>query len=87
MKYKITFQEAYASILYLNADFKYKGKKYKVCSTYYNGGRTGFVYGIDEIEVLNDDDSCIDNDALEDEILEVGKEIVENMDIEKYITT
>ena len=81
MKYKITFQEAYASTLYLNADFEYKGKKYKVTSTYYNGS------GIEEIEVLNDDDSNIKDDDFEDEVLQIGKEIVENMDIDKHITT
>ena len=81
MKYKITFQEAYAYTLYLNADFEYKGNKYKVTSTYYNGS------GIEDIEVYNEDDSCIETDALEDEILEIGKEIVENMDIKKRITT
>ena len=80
MKYNITFQEAYAYSLNLNADFEYKGKKYKVSSIYYNGD------GIDELEVYNDDDSCIENDVLEDEILQIGKEIVENMDIEKHVT-
>ena len=80
MKYKITFQEAYAYSLNLNADFEYKGKKYKVTSTYFNGS------GIEDIEVLNDDDSNIKDDALEDEILQIGKEIVENMDIEKHVT-
>ena len=80
MKYNITFQEAYASTLYLNADFEYKGKKYKVSSRYYNGS------GMEDIEVYNDDDSCIKNDALEDEILQIEVEIVENMDIEKYLT-
>ena len=81
MKYNITFQEAYAYSMNLNADFEYKGKKYKVTSTYYNGS------GIEDIEVYNDDDSNIKNDDFEDEILEIGKEIVEDMDIEKYITT
>ena len=81
MKYNITYQEAYASTFYLNADFEYKGNKYKVTSTYYNGS------GIEDIEVYNEDDSCIETDALEDEILEIGKEIVENMDIKKRITT
>ena len=80
MKYKITFQEAYAYSLNLNADFEYKGKKYKVSSMYFNGS------GTEDIEVHNDDDSCIENDALEDEILQIGKEIVENMDIEKHVT-
>ena len=81
MKYNITFQEAYAYCINLNADFEYKGKNYKVTSTYYNGS------GIEDIEVYNDDDSNIKNDDFEDEILEIGKEIVEDMDIEKYITT
>jgi len=81
MKYNITFQEAYAYSINLNADFEYKGNKYKVTSTYYNGS------GIEDIEVYNEDDSCIEDDALEDEILQIGKEIVENMDIEKHITT
>jgi len=81
MKYNITFQEAYAYSINLNADFEYKGKNYKVTSTYYNGS------GIEDIEVYNDDDSNIKNDDFEDEILEIGKEIVEDMDIEKYITT
>lgn len=75
MKYKITFQEAYAYSFNLNADFEYKGKKYKVTSTYYNGS------GIEDIEVYNEDD------ALEDNVLQIGKEIIENMDIEKHITT
>lgn len=81
MKYKITFQEAYAYSLNLNADFEYKGKKYQVTSIYYNGS------GIEDIEVFNEDDSCIENDALEDEVLQIGKEIVENMDIDKHLTT
>ena len=80
MKYNITYQEAYAYSFNLNADFEYKGEKYKVTSTYYNGS------GMEDIEVYNDDDSCIKNDALEDEILQIGVEIVENMDIEKYLT-
>ena len=50
-------------------------KKYKVTSTYYNGS------GIEDIEVYNEDD------ALEDNVLQIGKEIIENMDIEKHITT
>lgn len=82
MNYKITFQEAYAYSLNLNADFEYKGKKYQVTSTYYN--KSGLI---EEIEVYNEDDSCIENDALEDEVLQIGKEIVENMDIDKHITT
>ena len=80
MKYNITFQEAYAYSFNLNADFEYKGKKYKVSSTYFQCSE------IEDIEVHNDDDSCIENDALEDEILQIGKEIVENMDIEKHVT-
>ena len=80
MKYNITFQGAYAYSFNLNADFEYKGKKYKVTSTYYNGD------GMEDIEVYNEDDSCIENDALEDEILQIGKEIVENMDIEIHLT-
>ena len=80
MKYNITYQEAYASTFYLNADFEYKGKKYKVTSTYYNGS------GIEDIDVYNEDDSCIEDDALEDNVLQIGKEIIENMDIEKHLT-
>lgn len=76
MKYNITNQEAYASTFYLNADFEYKGKKYKVTCTYYNGD------SIEDIEVYNDDESDIEDD----EVYKIGKEIVEDMDIEKYIT-
>jgi len=80
MKYNITYQEAYAYSFNLNADFEYKGKKYKVTSTYYNGS------GIEDIDVYNEDDSCIEDDALEDNVLQIGKEIIENMDIEKHLT-
>jgi hypothetical protein len=80
MEYKILRQEAFASIFNLNADFEYKGKKYQVNCTYLNGD------GLEDIEVFNEDDSCIENDFLQEKILEMGKEILEDMDIDKHFT-
>lgn len=80
MKYKITFQEAYAFTFNLNADFIYRKKKYSVTSTYYTGS------GIEDIEVFNSNGSCIENEDIENKVLQIGKEIVEKMDIDKHIT-
>ena len=41
---------------------------------------------MEDIDVYNEDDSCIEDDALEDNVLQIGKEIIENMDIEKHLT-
>ena len=79
MKYKILEQEAYAITFTLNADFEYQGKKYRTQGIYYNGD------SIVDIEVFNEEDgACIDNEKLEDKLLEIGKEILEDMDIDKH---
>lgn len=80
MKYKILREEAFATIFNLNADFEYQGKKYQVQCMYVNGD------GLEDIEVFNEDDSSIKNDLIEQKLLEIGKEILEDMDIEKHFT-
>ena len=81
MKYKILEQEAYAITFTLNADFEYQGKKYSTQGIYYNGD------SIVDIEVFNEEDeSCINNEKLEEKLLEIGKEILEEMDIDKNFT-
>ena len=81
MKYKILEQEAYAITFTLNADFEYQGKKYSTQGIYYNGD------SIVDIEVFNEEnESCIDNEKLEEKLLEIGKEILEDMDIEKHFS-
>ena len=80
MKYKILREEAFATIFNLNADFEYQGKKYQVQCKYVNGD------GLEDIEMFNEDDSSIKNDLIEQKLLEIGKEILEDMDIEKHFT-
>ena len=80
MEYKILREEAFASILNLNADFEYKEKKYSVSATYLNGD------SIEDIEVYYEDGSRIKNNSLEEKLLEMGKEILEDMDIDKHFT-
>ncbi len=80
MKYKILREEAFASVFNLNADFEYQGKKYQVQCTYFNGD------GLEDIEVFNEDDSCVEEDFLEEKLLEMGKEILQDMDIDKHFT-
>jgi hypothetical protein len=80
MEYKILREEAFASVFDLNADFEYQGKKYQVHCTYINGD------GLEDIEVFNEDDSCVENDFLEEKLLEMGKEILQDMDIDKHFT-
>lgn len=77
--YKINSQEAYATTLYLNADFEYKGDKYRVTCTYFNGD------GIEDIEVYYDDGSFIEGD-ITTEVYEIGKQIVQDMGIEEHLT-
>ena len=81
MKYKILEQEAYAITFTLNADFEYQGNKYSTQGIYYNGDSNV------DIEVFNEEDeSCINNEKLEEKLLEIGKEILEEMDIDKNFT-
>jgi len=81
MKYKILEQEAYVITFSLNADFEYQGKKYRTQGIYYNGD------SIVDIEVFNEEDeSCIENEKLEEKLLEIGKEILEDMDIDKHFS-
>jgi|TARA_A100000171_G_C2006863_1_gene84479 hypothetical protein len=81
MEYKILEQEAYVVTFTLNADFEYQGKKYSATGIYYNGD------SIVDIEVFNEEDeSCIDNEILEEKLFEIAKEILENMDIDKHFS-
>ncbi len=80
MKYKILREEAFASVFNLNADFEYQGKKYQVQCTYFNSD------GLKDIDVFNEDDSCVEEDFLEEKLLEMGKEILQDMDIDKHFT-
>ncbi len=86
MKYQILEQEGYASTIQLNAEFKYKNKKYKVKGVYYNGDR------ITDIEVYNDDEFYNEiNYNVKDNnnkkiIIKIGKEILYDINLEKYLT-
>ena len=74
MEYKILRQEAFASMFNLNADFEYKGKKYQVHCTYFNRDE------LEDIEEWKEDESCIDNEKLEEKLLKIGEEILEDIE-------
>ena len=41
---------------------------------------------LEDIEVWKEDESCIDNEKLEEKLLKIGEEILEDMDIDKHFT-
>ena len=78
MEAKIIYQEAYINRLYLNIDFEYNNTKYKTSCAYFNG------YGFEDIEVLEYDTGVeiLENDP----IFDIAQELLEDMDMEKYLT-
>jgi len=78
MEAKILYQEAYVNRLYLNIDFEYNNTKYKASCIYLNG------CNLEDIEVLEYD---TDYELLDDDpIFVIGQDLLEDMDVEKYVT-
>lgn len=78
MEAKIIYQEAYINRLYLNIDFEYNNIKYAARCSYFNG------YGFEDIEVFeyDNDDALFDDDP----IFDIAQDLLEDMDMEKYLT-
>jgi hypothetical protein len=77
MKAKILYQESYVSRLYLNIDFEYDNMRYTAKCTYING----CVF--EDIEIL--EYSTYKKLSDDNPIVNIGKELLENMDIEKHV--
>ena len=75
---KITHQEAYVGTFHLSVEFVYKGIEYQSIGCLYNGDR------IVDISTTPSDDPC---NEIDDPILnDIGERLLENIDIDKYIT-
>lgn len=74
---KITHQEAYVGTFHLSVEFIYKGIEYEAIGCYYNGD------GIVDITIS----PVLSFDEIDDPILnDIGKSLLENLDIDKFIT-
>ena len=78
MEAKILYQEAYVNRLYLNIDFEYNDIKYAAKCSYFNG------YGFEDIEVLEYDTDIEILDS--DPIFDIAQDLLEDMDMQKYLT-
>ena len=78
-KIEVTYQEAWISTLRPCVEFTFNGVKLEATGTYYN------TDGIDDIEVrIADDHWVYFEDG--DEEYEVGKNLLEEMDLNKHLT-
>ena len=78
LNYEVTNEEAYVSTFSLSVDFIYNGELYYATCTYVNEG------WLEDVQVF--DKACIE--LVEDEdILHLGKEALENMNINKDTIT
>ena len=78
-KIEVTYQEAWISTLRPCVEFTFNGVKLEATGTYYN------TDGIDDIEVrIADDHWVYFKDG--DEEYEVGKNLLEEMDLNKHLT-
>lgn len=78
-KIEATYREAWISVLRLSVEFIFNDVKLEAMGNYYNG------HGIDDIEVRTDEDHWVyfeDGDAE----YEAGKNLLEEMDLNKYLT-
>lgn len=82
METKINNQEAYVSTMYLNIEFEIDGIEYLAHARYFNGD------GIEDIEItyLWDGDNHDEGEPAPDEIYEIGKQLLFDMEIEEHIT-
>lgn len=78
MEAKIIYQEAYINRLYLNIDFEYNNIKYKASCVYLNG------CNLEDIEVLEYDTYY--ELFKDDPIFKIAQDLLENINIKKYIT-
>ena len=77
----ILFQEAYVATTYLNIDFEYDGKFYRAHADYYNGS------GIENLEIYEQDKGGgILSDEVADEVVEIGEQLLFDMDIDSNLT-
>lgn len=75
---KITHQEAYVGTFHLSVEFIYKEIEYQAIGCFHNGDR------IVDVSITPNDDPC---DEIDDPILnDIGKRLLENLDIDKFIT-
>lgn len=80
LSYQVTNEEAWASVMQLYVAFEVeedgKTKQYQARATYVNGG------WMEDIEVTDEDSVEVDDNA----IYEIGKELLEDLDINKNLT-
>ena len=75
-EYKILDQEAWASTLLLYVTFEVDGETYEAKATYVNGG------WIEDTEVYN----SFTSGDVENDIFELGVQLLEDLEIEKHLT-
>lgn len=78
-KIEATYQEAWISILRLTIDFKFNDVELMATGLYYNGSQ------IEDIEVYCSDDPEIYFGSGDDEF-EAGKNLLEEMDLDRHLT-
>ena len=83
-KIEVTYQEAWISVLIPSVEFTLNDVNYEATGTYYNIG------GIDDIEVRTADDHWAFEDYVYfqegDKEYEVGKNLLEIMDLNRHLT-
>lgn len=75
---KVLSQEAYASKMYLNIDFEYKGTQYTATCVYYNGDSCEDV----EVYPINEPTETIDKG----EIYDIAEDLLMEMSIDEHLT-
>lgn len=75
-EYKVLNEEAWASTLLLYVRFEVDGESYEAKATYINGG------WIEDIDVYNP----FTSGDVENDIFELGVQLLEDLEIEKHLT-
>jgi hypothetical protein len=78
LQVKIKYQEAWVGTFHLNVEFMHEGIEYQASGIYYNGDR------IVDVSINPIDDPC--NEINEPSLMHIAQRLLEELDIDKFIT-